>query len=260
VAFGASGAFLGEARSFTRQRFYRDDDADFDASMFGRDANVDVGEDPYEEGRYTALDETPAAIEQLRADVARPQFRALVEARRAQPPSSRPIIDPTAEERVARARQATILAAMANERTSLFSLGYADVVPDEHRAAFLATPIIRTLLALLLPPLYARRRRDHLLESTWIRTLEEAGTAFKGGESRVLVGSLRTLAGAHVQREYERHSHTSSSSPATTNVRILTFEIPMDAAAFVYVRLVLHHVDDERLCFRTFHFLRSLPE
>ena len=195
AAFRESFMFGGERREYTRQRLYRQEDADFDARL---DVDDDVEHpdviDPYAEAQYTALDETPASIAQFRADVAGSSFRGLIERRAGGTAVPVPSVYDTSE-RAARLRQAAILAAMANSAASenmYFSLAYARCVPGQYIREFLASTEVSSICAVLLPALYVRheRTRYHLEEGHWLRSMADRGAIFKRGDTCVCKGHL----------------------------------------------------------------------
>jgi len=263
--------------------------------------------DPYAEANYTPLDERPEVIAQFRADLASSTFRSMIERRRhgggngddGGGDDTAPAAATSSHEasvRAARQRSAAILAAMtraASGQHSLFSLAYASCVPERYLREFLASTEVSCVAATLVPALLVRdeRLRYHLEEEHWRRAMADAGAIFKGGETRVLDGHLRTLAPlppaeagwyttARAESEHAHHDAASNTTP----MRVLTFQIATLAAATAlddgaaldarrdsdtgyYVRLVFHLVasgdgggaDDDKhnvVCFRSFHFAR----
>lgn len=291
VAFTEQTTFGGERRDVTRHRLYHGDETAFDADLvteaatrarLRKDARgelIDDGDDPYAEANYVRVHETAAAIDQLRADVTSERFRTLVKSRSTVLGTER-----TNAERLREQQRASMLAAMraTSIESSLFSLAYASCVPAEFRTEFLGAVEVRSVLGALVPTLMTRREsaRYHLTEEHWRRALADVGGQFKRAETRVLAGHLRSFAplppaenGWYTHERVEsEHAHYDAHT-RTTTMRVLVFQIQTLAAATAvddgvvldkrrdsdagyYVRLVFHVVDEDVLCFRSFHFAR----
>lgn len=272
----ASYTFAGERREVTRQAVVGGADVTEDDG--GDDGDIDA----YAETQYKQIDETPAAIDQFRADVQSAQFRSFIEPLPASVDAAR---------RAILQRRAAILAAMEASsltQSSLFSLSYAACVPDEYVREFLDSTEVSCVCAALVPALLVRRERYrlHVEEQVWRRAMADAGAVFKRAETRTLKGHLRALTplppaegGWYTHERVESvHAHCVDDS---TTLRVLVFQIHTSAAATAvddgstldarresdagyYVRLVLHLVEQyEReehnvVCFRSFAFARRM--
>ena len=277
VSFADTWSFMGEERTFTRQRFYRYDDADFNAAMY--DERTD--EPPPLSSSYYTIDsygelaepvpETTANIDRFRSDVASDKFRSMLEERRigddADDGSLRPRSFP---ERLIRQRRALMLEAMrkTNAQMSLFSVNYAACVPPQFIREFLSSVEVSAILAALLPVLLVRDEslKYHLEEEHWRRIMADAGATYKRAETKTLAGHLRVLAprppgeqGWYTHEVVESsHAHCKENK---TVLRILVFQIYTSAAATraddgtmreveneadagYYVRLIFHLVNE----------------
>jgi len=274
--------FYGAERTYTRQRLYRRDEADFDPNMHAEPIEKvragivqklsELDEDPYMEAGYIGVDEMPANIEQFRSDLLNPHFLHRVRTNRAVPEllfggedrvvttddePTNAIIASIRELRLAREREgrtrSEIIRAMerAHTQRSLFTVDYARCVPDMYVQEFLSGLEANTVCAALVPMLYVRSDscRYHMEEGQLRRVLFSVGTHFEHGEYVLLPGHMR----AHVPLPPAENSwyddDTLESEHAhynedddTTEMRVLTFQIPT-AAADADGRILLEQSD-----------------
>jgi len=269
--------FYGEERTYTRQRLYRKDDGDFNAALHAepldkvragiRQKLSDLDEDPYAEAGYVGIEETDAAKDQFRSDVAHPRFRNRLNAMRSIPgpaladntlyeassaadaaaaaKATSTVVASVRELRLAREREARtraeIIRAMERSQTqrSLFTVDYARCVPEEYAREFLSGLEASTVCDALVPMLNTRtdRLRYHMEEGQLRRVMFDVGTHFERGENIELLGHLRDHAPLPPQEngwytpELLRSEHVHYDADAnTTSIRVLNFLIPTSAA------------------------------
>lgn len=191
----ATGAFAGQARTYTRHVLYRQDEGDFDANMHDEDvaaawqamaaagaAPLDM-DDPYAEAGLSIHHEEPGAISQFRTDLHSPYLQSLVQRNlrlggggdgrgdgsgaRNEP---RPVTQTAEQRRLDQERtRAEIARAMEQARSqqSVLDPEFAAAVPPQVRRKFLATPEAEDVCQQLVPMLLAAAAGAGALVTEW---------------------------------------------------------------------------------------------
>jgi len=240
-AFARTGAFLGQDRQYTRQRFYRKDDGDLRARAHDEDLDVvrrgytrplkELDEDPYAEGGQVGVFENVAAIEQFRSDARSTAFKTLLQRNRNPTEDAEftaPSADKTANAQrsamrsmhdiaLARKNQARtrseiirVMERQEQQRT-MFTVNYVNCIPSEYLDEFLSGIEAKSVCDVLVPMLLSTADDEHayhIEEGQLVRSLYNAGCQLERSDTFDVAGHLRQHVGSF-EDEVDREWYTA---------------------------------------------------